>query len=477
MGLAPLGSEGNLMGEEMAYRSRSKLHPSGRRIPSVEFVGLLLGLFLASGAGQRVAGWPAEGAVRNSGTSSDPAPVAASKPPVAIPQSVGWFEIPGTKLQSVCPPASPQYDFGDACQYVIAAWSGGIADEARNRLILWGGGHNDYYGNEIYSLDLNTLKLTRLNNPSSPNSYRNEKCMEALSDGRPNSRHTYGGLAYIKHADRMFVFGGSLACGPGNGANDTWTLDLATLTWRRMDPVTIAGGGRPPNDLLNSSSDYDPNTQLVFLHDRSTLWSYSYDTNTYTRRADYGIGLGANSVIDPKRKLFFTIGSKDPGLGSGPGMFVVSIATGSNYAVQDWSAQVSGCDSFMSSESIGLAYDSSQDRIIGWANDGSGNVVHIFKPETKSCATQTVAGGPTVAPGVRGVFGRFRYFPALNLFALVSDAEQNAFTLKLKSGGGTLPPPLPPPPPPPRCVKKFSLFGKSYSELQGESFSLTTNPY
>src|SRR5713101_2599550 len=92
------------MGEEMAYWSRSKLHPSGRRIPSVEFVGLLLGLFLASGAGQLVTGWPAEGAVHNSGTSSDPAPVAASKPPVAIPQSVGWFEIPGTKLQSVCPP-------------------------------------------------------------------------------------------------------------------------------------------------------------------------------------------------------------------------------------------------------------------------------------------------------------------------------------------------------------------------------------
>jgi hypothetical protein len=90
---------------------------------------------------------------------------------VSAEQTVGWQELPNTWLKSVVPPdnfGGNNYDFSYHARAVIAAWSGGIADTQRNRMIIWGGGHNDYYGNELYSLNLspNPSTLTRVSDPS-----------------------------------------------------------------------------------------------------------------------------------------------------------------------------------------------------------------------------------------------------------------------------------------------------------------------
>ncbi|HEX7959692.1 MAG TPA: hypothetical protein VF493_07220, partial [Terriglobales bacterium] len=149
----------------------------------------------------------------------------------------GWTQLsPKTQLSKVCPPAKDGYDFSSNCRNVIAAWSGGIADVARNRMIIWGGGHTDYYGNELYALNLSDETMVRLNDPG-PVISPNAENASVLADGTPNARHTYNGLAYIAQADRMFAFSGSMASNSGNTDDRTWTLDLASLQWRAMDPV------------------------------------------------------------------------------------------------------------------------------------------------------------------------------------------------------------------------------------------------
>ena len=81
----------------------------------------------------------------------------------------------------------------------------GAFDTKRNQLVMWGGGLDDYFGNEIYALNLTTLSMTRLTEPATP--YANY--VETLADGtQPNSRHTYDGLAYMENVDRLFAFGG-----------------------------------------------------------------------------------------------------------------------------------------------------------------------------------------------------------------------------------------------------------------------------
>lgn len=74
--------------------------------------------------------------------------------------TLGWCEITNTKLESVCPRPSPGGVSG--CSSVIAAWSGAAAEIDNNQLYIWGGGHDDYYGNEVYALDLAALRRGRV---------------------------------------------------------------------------------------------------------------------------------------------------------------------------------------------------------------------------------------------------------------------------------------------------------------------------
>ena len=89
----------------------------------------------------------------------------------ASSSGAGWQDLTNTKLKSVCPADSfggINYAFADYCGAVITAWSGAAADTKRNRLIIWGGGHVDYSGNEVYSLNLGSAPptMTRLTDPS-----------------------------------------------------------------------------------------------------------------------------------------------------------------------------------------------------------------------------------------------------------------------------------------------------------------------
>lgn len=62
------------------------------------------------------------------------------------------------------------FRFSDLCKNVINAQSSGIADTRRNIFYLWGGGHGDYAGNEIYAIDLNVSPVTlrRVKDPTTP---------------------------------------------------------------------------------------------------------------------------------------------------------------------------------------------------------------------------------------------------------------------------------------------------------------------
>ena len=223
----------------------------------------------------------------------------------------------------------------------------------------------------------------------------------------------------MSHVDRMFVFGGSLACSSGEQKDDTWTLDLATLQWTRKDPTT----GVPASSeyYYNMLADYDPNTQRVYLHNRKgKLYSYQWETNSYTVLQEFsGQALDVNAVIDPKRKLYLFIGGGD--------LSAYDIQPGSSYVQQNWKTQAVGCTGLINAVVPGLAYDPVQDRIVGWAG---GDTIYLFDPDTKTCGTVVHPGGPGVATS-NGTYGRFRYFPSLGVLALVNKVDQDAMVLRL----------------------------------------------
>src|SRR5262249_6396031 len=152
------------------------------------------------------------------------------------------------------------------------------------------------------SLDLNTLVLSRLTDPGLPVA---TACPESLVNGtQPNSRHTYGGIAYMPNADKMFVFGGSLAtC--GNASVRTWAFNFATNQWETVNPTATA-----PRGDYGIVSAYDSNTGKVFLHDSLDLYSYSPVSNSYQKLTTNGTGIDyhLSATIDPRRKKFVILG-------------------------------------------------------------------------------------------------------------------------------------------------------------------------
>jgi hypothetical protein len=322
----------------------------------------------------------------------------------AVPTSLGWYQLPDSKMQSVCPSNGfngYDYKFADNCGSVTEAWGSAAFDDTRNRLVIWGGGHSDYSGNEIYTLDVNDLKFKRLTDPAPPPPAND--CPEALANGaQPNSRHTYDGITYMKNSDRLFAIGGSKAtCGYMSGS--TWTFDFKAMKWQQMNPT-------------GSEVAHDPNTGVVFVHDGTSFYSYDFAKNAYTTLIkDAPIDYHLTGTIDTKRQKMVMIGHGE--------QWVIDIS-GKGYKMEKLGS--TGGSTVIDGTSPGLTYDPSEDRILSW--DG-GNSVFALNMDTKAWAQVTYPNGPGAAIE-NGTNGRWAYVPSLNGFLVVNEAKNNAYTFK-----------------------------------------------
>lgn len=355
-------------------------------------------------------------------------------------------------------------------------------DTMSGRLLIVGGGHGDYNGNEVYALyppgatlpegvtctSATAPALCRIKEPSASLRSLSGSCFSTAGDGvTMNSRHTYDGMAFIGPSNTLFIQGGSLACATGNHFGDTWTLDLASLAWAAKDPVTASG--TKPRDICSgcgnqgqgpwTSAIYDAQRNMVItqtalypLQSGAVLWSYDLATNKYTTRAtDALLSKYGSWVIDPVRHRLYIIGPDDgPGSGNAttslgtPRISYIDISAGGAFASTVVNLSGAGCDGLAAAPAPGVDYDPVLDRIVGWPNFG--DTVYLFDPATGACASQTFSGGPpdsrdaSNSVSTTGTFGRFRYLLSSNAYLLVNEASQNAFMLRLSplvSSSGT----------------------------------------
>ena len=412
-------------------------------------------------------------ATYNSTTGSDAVTVAVS---MGLPTGIGWHALASnTVLQAsgACPAnnfGGDPFMFAEECGNVIRSWSGAIADTTANRLVLWGGGAGNYFGNEIYALNLsaNPVTLTRLKDPTVPTNFADaSNCVESIppgtSDFAPNSRSSYGGMAFLPDADSMYILNGSLACLQSNGSIGTWTISLKNLSnstsWVHQDSTLT--GPKPgifPNlggSSFGDVADYDPNSGLVFISDTAAIFTYNDQTNTYTRISpvgDFVTSIYLSGAIDPTRKLFVLVGACPGGTcGLGSGVFVADISNPTSTTQQNWTAATMAdptCAEFLrggvnpiSASNPGVTFDSVASDFVGWPNQG--NSIYILTPDPANrrltCQKQTFTGGPpnsahtpAGANSSTGTFGRFRYFPGLDVFVLVNDWDIPAYVLRLR---------------------------------------------
>jgi hypothetical protein len=348
-----------------------------------------------------------------------------------------WCEVPNSHLRDAekKPQEWPDWDGNSSASYdsyqrqtgikaLIQNWNGGVYDSKRDRLIVWGGGHNGYGGNELFGFGLNTLRWERITDPTA---FPNRHSSFQNNDGTPISRHTYGGLEYIAHADRFFAFGGAPDSASGGcGTKGTWTFDFTGGQWQLMtNPDT------DPSTRCEDKAVYDPLTRKIFYHAR--VWhAYDYDSNAWTDVNSVGRPSALSVAIDPGRRRLIELGAgydftRSYDLDSQTLKFV-DLAT-------------SGPKTIETASNPGLAYDPVSDRIVGW---NGGVDVYSLDLDTNAWTRHTPAPTNLVNPGnvdaTGGVYGRFRYSPSKNVFVMVDHVDENVYIYRFADGVRPTPP-------------------------------------
>lgn len=245
---------------------------------------------------------------------------------------------------------------GPTC--IIASGNGGtIATGPRygtfGSLISHGGGHADYYGNELYAFDLETAAWSRIKDafPNPPTT----TAAGLYSDGSPAVTHTSQTLTYnpvadapmvlhvqtsnnFNHITRYVAFdrtsGGWHASSTSpaniavfgfvaydsdehrywiNGGDTSGGLSTYTPGGTHGDSGTWANHGDPMGQFLNAMGAYDPiNKIVVFTQFRSSNTIYGFSVNggtpsarvTLTQSGKPSTGQSHGWAYSPKRQAF-----------------------------------------------------------------------------------------------------------------------------------------------------------------------------
>lgn len=328
-----------------------------------------------------------------------------------------WYEVPDSRLDAVKPAAPVPGVVGVVA--VMNAWSGGAYDTKRERLLVWGGGHSDYSGNEIYAFDMNTLKWARVNEPTVD--VGGTESSGVYPDGAPRSRHTYNSIQYVPLLDRFCGFGAAgLYPGGQVGTARTECFDFDDRRWTRMADAKTYG--------IASFSAVDPMTGAVWAG-KGTLTRFEPTANAWNARTEYDNDIEWTNYLtmetDPKRRLLIAAGAGK--------LYKWNIAN-PDAEIRAVPLATTGGASVIGVGAPGLAYDPVGERMVAW---GGGPDVYSLDPDAKAWTRHARTGGATpTAPEPNGTYGRFRYAPAKNVFVLVNRVDQNVFVFRLTPGPG-----------------------------------------
>jgi hypothetical protein len=337
-----------------------------------------------------------------------------------------WYEVPNSHMSAMdpCPARTCGYSGSGGQQSVMAAWGSGAYDTKRDRLIVWGGGHVDYHGNEVYVFDLNTLQWQRLTNPSDP------AAVDApyASDGGPCARHTYNYIQYVPSIDRFCSFGGAGFSGSGNsGTDNVDAFNFTTNQWEKKGAMPGVG------NHIASISAVDGATGKVWVHgtyDNSKMAEWDPVTNTWTSRglsnASGYMDIRFTAAIDPKREKMVAVG--------GGAVWVWDLLAAGNTPVT--AVTTTGPQDMVTTDYCGLQYDPVSDKIVAWKG---GSSVYTLDMDTKVWQKIAPVGTNTVTPTASaqaGTNGRFRYVPSKNVFVVVNSTNEDVFIYRLTAGTG-----------------------------------------
>jgi hypothetical protein len=407
---------------------------------------------------------------------------AQSSPPLLtiiaqMPEGT-WREVNQNAFSDVWPPANLRLSttfFGDNIGALIRAWGSFAWDSNRGDLILYGGGHANYGGNDVYRWRSATLRWERAALASQMTLIGNNAFAVDGPLHAPPSAHTYDNSLFLPISDRFLTFGGASfnlgnpylkqtgpstfsPTGPylfdpskadpnkvggttGSGVNPAIP---GGQMWQNRDTYTTGRGTLKPTSFINGLTAYasENGKDVVYVAGRAngttTAHLYRYTLHDITdptqdtwERVGYSqstIAAQGAGAYDPTAKVFVRTGDttmpflywdlNKAGLFNNDVIFRPTDATGQ----------------FQISVDYGIDYDPLRDQFVLWG--GTAEVWALHKPPSGLAASgwtltrEALGGAPGPGPllltgtagTAGGVLGKWHYAPDLDVFIGLRDA-------------------------------------------------------
>ena len=387
---------------------------------------------------QKVPETPKPAQVETPKPSPPPAPVAAAEPPrpprVVTPppplpaefnevkalvasMQPGEFRAVGKNTMKDVTPKENQTTWAvQGPLAVMSTWGGAAYDIKRNMLLVTGGGHNDYGGNEVYQFRLDTLRWERATDPSPMRPIGNGAFEVADGSQAPISFHSYDGLVYVPTIDRMFAL--PQASYQSGGSYDTFAYqyDPGQKKWTRgaKAPFTIGP---------DAGCDWWEDGAVVVCSTPNGIATWTPATNQWWGVTPDNQDFGRTASIDQVRNVFIQVWKQQTPLAcydlKPPG--------------KRRPCAVVGNTDFSRYRAPGFAYQTLTGRHAIWAG---GNEVWAVDPSTTPWTVTRYASqsGP-VYRDLIGIYGKWQYVPSLDVFIGVRWWDEQVWLYKLPAKG------------------------------------------
>jgi hypothetical protein len=382
---------------------------------------------------------PAQAAPAQAAAEPEPPPEPVAPPPAALAEVVAIVKAmkPGefravskNTLESV----KPNLQCGGTGIFaVMNAWGGGTFDTKRHRLMITGGGHADYCGNEVYVFDLATLSWIRETDPA-----KVEKD-EALTAANPNmphgfwkitdgsesplSFHSYDVLQYLPNVDRMFAWPQASWMSGWSYDSFAYLYDSNGKRWKR--------GAKAPTATVSSGCDYWARNGEVICSSSGGVIGYKPETNAW-RVISNGddAAAGRTAVIDPGRALFVQLGRQNP---YNPGVAPLVYYDLKQGAPRRTIPNVTGNTDFIAmSLGSGIAWHPPTKRFAIWAG---ANEVWAVDQNWNSVRYEAPTGPRPPTWYHPGIYGKWQYVPSLDIFIGARSTKEPVWLYKLPRPG------------------------------------------
>jgi len=384
-----------------------------------------------------------------------------------------WLKINANRFEEVWTPVSQRAQVDGVAlgspRKIIAAWSSMTWDPNRHHLIIWGGGHANYAGNDVYRFDAADLRWHRASLPSAVEPLFDDRRFFTV-DGAlnaPISSHTYDNQEFLPQLDQFITFGGAsynagrifvlddgvTKTGPylwdpsradANmvGGTDGSQVDRSVTggrMWTNRNAIAVNGtGARRPDSFVNGTSAYvlEQGVESILVTESpqngGDLFRYQIPSlaNPALDRWDLiGPGLRSYSdqgagAYDPVRRLYL----RTARMGTSYGIVMWNVATAglANNPIKFVPPNFNG--QFVLSKLHGMDFDSQRSVFVLW--NGGGRIWYLKPPASGpafSATGWTVTEAPvsgTSSPALTagtGVLGKWKYLASHDVMLGLGD--------------------------------------------------------